>query len=147
MIFTISKAEKVSWIYKEIKDFCRKANAGYGETELSQWIRSNISNPMLQVIVSKKEKDSGQIDGFALYYLQSELMSPKLFVQAFYAVTPEAKEEMVKKIIEWGRELNVKEVEYVTSHDPKWMIERFNMIESSKGFEIVGHVLRKKLED
>jgi hypothetical protein len=148
MIFHINKPEAVSWIWREIKDFCKRAGVHFNAKELSQWLRLNIGehNPFFKLKVSKPSKESRQIDGFTVYYLMNDPIEQKLFVSQFLANTREAKEELVLNIRNYAIENNIDKIKYITHHDPKWMIERFKDT-ALNDFKVISSVLEMELKE
>jgi len=144
MIYRISSPDKVNWIFKFLKKFCKRGKVNYSPGELAHWIRLNINNPSLRICVSKNGEG---IKGFHVSYLVQEIMTPTCFVQNFYSENKEAKEELVNDLIDWAADQGVYRVKYETAHEPDWMIERFDLVEKSKGFKVCGHVLEKHLEE
>jgi len=131
MIYNISTPDKVAWIYKELQNFCKKGNVEYSEMHMANFLRYRLSlnDPMFRVRV-QKEKESGQIGGFCVYYIEQSLIGPKCFVLAFYAPkNKEAKKEMAEDIVKWTKQQNLNKIMYGTGHDPEFMINSFKELD------------------
>lgn len=144
-IYYIDKANKVEWIYKHLKKFCKKGKTPYKASELAQWLREHVGADGKKVIVYK-EKD-GDIKGFAIFFLILDMNTPKVFVMSFYSEAKEAKKAMVHCILEWASAKCVDAIEMVTYHEPEVFKKMFGDMEELNKMSLGAHVFELPMEE
>lgn len=144
-IYVVDRPNKVEWIYSHLKKFCKKGKTPYRSSELAHWLRENVGKENTKIIVYK-EKD-GDIKGFAVFFLILDMNVPKVFVMSFYSEAKEAKNAMIKYILEWARAKCVDAIEMVTYHEPEIFKKMFGDVEELNKLTLGAYVFELPLEE
>lgn len=142
-IYLLDNPNKIEWIYKHLRKFCKKSGVGYKASELAQWLRTNIGTDGTKVILYKDT----EVRGFAIFYIYLDMEVPKVFVMSFYSELREAKDSMIKYIVEWAKAQCVESLEMTTYHNPETFRKMFGQHEDLKSLSLDAYVFSVKLEE
>jgi len=144
-IFVLDKPNKVEWIYKHLKKFCKKGKTPYKSSELAHWLREHVEKENIKVIVYKG--DDSEIKGFAIFFLIVDMNISKTFVMGFYSEAKEAKKAMVKYILDWSGAKCVDSIEMVTYHEPDVFKKMFGDMEELSKITLGAYVFELPMEE